>query len=1276
MRTISIVVVLMALLVGGSSTALRAQTSTGAVTGVVTDAQHLALPDADVTIQSLQTGSQIKIKTNSAGVFSVPALQPGQYKVTANKAGFEQAVLGVVSVNIAGIAEADLALKVGSVTAQVDVTATGQLLTVDAPTLSTVIDQKVTQDLPYPERSALEVATLAPGVVGDPQYANGVQSESPAPFTQQVTPGFFGIGGGRAGTSAELVDGLDITIVSYPRAGITFSNDSIAQVTVQENGLGAEYGRNGGGLVNQASKAGTNQYHGVLAYRHYDSFLGAYTWGSPFGPNNKQNLFTATLGGPVPVPGLHKNTFFFGSFEPLRADVVSYARGRVPSDLENTGVYTTCAGGPCSNPAPAACSTYNVTTNSGGCPGVYTNIASSLLNSSALKAWGYAAALAAGPQGGIYNHYTGSNAQGYPQGTQYTSPSSYVPYAGNNLSAQLAGNTLAKTVIGYEPSFEHPGPFLTFLYGASETYGSDGSNATVVRAVNQTDNRYDVRVDHVFPNADSVFVRYTRTPVGGLRYNYLGPNSPINTVPTETVLSQNAVVDYVHVFKNGSKVNEVRANYLRFDDEILPPASALTKDYGAALGLIPAVMGKGFPALSLDGLSAGSGGATGKSLNQIFSYGDDFSFLVGRHSLKIGGEWRSLQLDRVDDTSLYGGNYGFSSGTTNNGSAGGNGTASFILGEINSFTIRRPQPFYYRWKYMAGYIQDNWKATSKLTVNLGMRYNLELPRKEKNNLQGTFLPGLTGSLNGVAATGGFQFAGAGGLQHGLWPTNYKGFEPRLGFAYQPTKFMTVRASYSLIHIALTGTSDSTYPDLQPAALQFGGVTGGTIPNQLVSYITNPINLPATLPGVSTSGPLFTYLSSGYLAAINQSDAVPYTQLWSASLQFQVSRSAVVEFTYAGQKGTHLFNEPIQLNTPSLPSILGAISNHTNLSPSNVANVYGLTTTETGAQALNPYQQFYNNPIYTAFDRNASSNYNAVYISGNERVKGGLTFQGSLVWSKSMDNDSSDTLGDGITGEFGEAQSQSPYDQNGVASGVPEYSLSTFDIPLRVSGGFVWDIPVGRGKALNISNRVVDFVVGGWQTSGIFSSEAGYPIWVALSGPGYFISNTPATGTAGIKYGGNGTPINTARGGFVLRPNIVPGVPLIKPNWHHDPFGTTAAGGYLNPAAFAVPGSPDHPAFGNASRTLGAARNPVTTYYDMSVRKTFPVAPRGRVDFTLKIDAINVLNHPNFLFNPNSGHTYTNGINSTTGVYNVSSTFGDLNGATNGRTVAFGGTLRF
>jgi hypothetical protein len=1257
-------------LVTFSGVAAMGQTSTGSITGRVEDLHHALITDATVTIKNVENNQSLVVKSDESGIYTMTALHPGHYTVSVAKDGFEETTVTAVEVNIAAAATVNVTMKVGAASASVTVVADAQMTNQSSPTIDTAVPETLSEQIPMDERSAMAVVMLAPGVQGDPQYDMGVQSENPGVYTGPVVPGgTLAIGGGRPGSAMQLVDGVDLSMVGYSRVGITFSGDDVQQVTVQSGAVTAKYGRSGGGVINQASKSGGTEYHGKVAWRHQDPFFEATTFGQgvlkytasngttftkPVTQNVHQQMFTGAFGGPVPIPYKHldKRTFFFASFEPLRAGSKVWGRSRVMTPSEINGDFS---------------NSYSV------------------LNNSILAASGYAAAAAAARIGCPGTAYSPSctgldyqfalNAQGFPTGARYNSSTQYVNIPSANLSAQLAQNTFAKFILSQLPVPDANGngtPYLNYIYSDAH-YDNDGNNAMAARGVQNTDNRYNVRIDENLGQSDHAFLRFTDVPVKGLRYYFMGPDSVLNNQPTSVVDSLNAVLDYTHVFHSNA-VNDVHASFIRMSYEVDPAPSTTTTDFGAKYGLTPSLMGVGMPSMNIDAVnsygSATGGNDGGLAINEVFSYGDDLSVVIGRHSLSFGGEARWMQLDRLPNAGIYGGSYSFPAGNTNNGSSGGNATASFILGTFSSMTLSTVQEFYYRHKYFGAYVMDEWKVLPNLTLNLGLRYHLEIPRTEKYGLQGSFLPSVTGSLNGVAATGAFAFSGTNGLPDTLWPTNYKCLEPRLGFAYALKPSLVISGSGNLMHAPMTGVTNSNIPALTPSSLTIGNANGGTNSAAWVNYMTNPVALPSTgVPGVlKPPTPFFSY-GTGYLPWVSQSNAVPYVVNWSLNLQYQISRASMVQASYVGAESHHQFVPLVDTNILPLSTIVSEVQSGYNFSSATIPATY-FPTIKVNQNSNNlPFPQFYNNTVQTAYVREGSSNYHAFYLSGTQRMMAGLTAMGSFTWSKSMDDGSGATL-DGISnsGIFGLSYQQSPF------SRVGEYSYSNYDVPTRATLGYNWQVPVGRGKLLNVENGLLNRLVGGIQTSGMFNAQSGYPFWPTLGTAGYFFTNSVTNGVT--KYGGNGNAITTGNGHYQLRPNVVPGVPVIQSNWRNDPFNLTGSGGYINAAAFSVPGSVGNPQFGNAPRTMGA-RSPHTIYFNMSGSKDMNL--RGdRLKLNVRADAINVFNHTNFFLNPNSQHNLDSSLNSTTGVYVANSSFGILSSANNnpGRTFALGATLIF
>ncbi|HEY2014262.1 MAG TPA: carboxypeptidase regulatory-like domain-containing protein [Bryobacteraceae bacterium] len=1229
----------------------HAQTSQGTITGKVSDPKGAVLPGAAVRVTNKATQLTLDAVTNREGIYIVQSLNPGEYTLEVASPGFEKARVDTVTVNAAQTTAVDVSMSLGKATETITVTAQNSLLSPETSDVTTTVDHAIVENLPYPERSSIEAALLVPGVTGDPSVPGGIFSENPVITTGPVVPGAsLRVGGTPPGTTTILVDGSDDTQASYARLGVSLSGHLVEQTTVITSGLSAQYGRTSAGAIVQASKAGTSVFHGAVTWRHTDPFFNAYPLGSTAPNDEHENFFGAYVGGPVRIPRLYNGrdkTFFFVGVEPARLDNTLGFRGQFDTPADLAGQF-------------------------------YNSI--SLLNQTILKSQGYAAALAAPRVGGIYYNTT-HNAQGFPNGTLGSAPSTPVmgPTGLYDASNVLANNPFAQYVVSQLPTPSNPGPYITFD-NPQGTYDLSANNASYKRGVTNRDNRYSFRIDHKFNDANQIWGRYTVVPLSGPRFFALATDSPLNQVPTDTINSHNIAVGYTRDFSS-SVVNVFRYSFLRVNDARTPPATALSQDWAAKYGLTPATLQRGFPNLGTLGSSTLQIAADTPyiDIDQNFIAGDDITWSKGRHLFQFGGDFRWIQSNQYDTSLEYGGKYSFSAQMTNttgtSAGAGGNALATLIMGDIFSYQAAPVAvPGYYRWRYDAAYFQDNWRVAPNLTLNLGVRYEVELPRREKFNNQALIRLNNPGTLNGTTTTAAFCFSGACGSGAGLWPTNWHGFEPRIGIDYSPTSRSTVRASYGMMRPPLTGYENTPDPNFNVASNTIGNFIGGSnsvAPATIVNYMTNPVPAPTSAYTAlnGARGPIYT--SSGFSPVyVNQTNAVPYLQTWNLTLQYQVTPHTVIETKYSGVKGTHLIGYFVaaggtgthSLNVPPLATLISAVQSGAYLNATS-ANQYGLVTNETGLQKLNPYQNFYAVSIPEIYPRNGTSEYHAFDASVTQRVSGGLSLLAFYTWSKSMDNVPDTNAGN--SGNFSSAPPQDPTNPSA------EWAVSSYDQPSLFKVGYNYQLPFGAAQRFDTRNRLLNELIGNFTTAGIFTMASGYPNVVTLGSTGYFTSFTPKGSTGGSASTCTTTSFCASSAlptGYLLRPNIVPGVPLINPGWKRNPFGLNGGAftPYLNAAAFTTPGSLNNPALGNAPRTLTGARSPRETMFDMRVVKGFNIGERYQ--FKLIAQANNVFNHPVYFAANNTANdplqsavtNVTSGTRPSITFNQASTTFGHLN----------------
>lgn len=1233
---------------------LQAQTGQGTINGRVTDSNGAIIQNASVLIVNNETHVSFTTLTNAEGLYNVQSLNPGSYVVTVSSAGFLKKEVTQVTVGAAQGTTIDVTLQPGNASETVVVTAEESLLSTDSSNVTTTVDHQIVENLPYPERSALEAVLLVPGVTGDPSVSGGVFSENPVITTGPVVPGAsIAVGGAPPGSSSIMVDGSDVTQASYARTAMNLSGQVVQETTVLTTGVPARYGRTSGGVIVQTSKAGGDQYHGGVTWRHTDPHFNSWPLGTTAASALRENLFGAYAGGPVRIPklynGRHKTFFFVGS-EPARmSNVLSY-RGQFNTPADLTGQ-------------------------------LHNSLA--LLNQTTLKNSGYAAALAAPRIGGIYANST-VNAQGFPNGKIGSAPGNPQetgPSGLDDISAELAGNPFAQYVISLLPTPSNPGPYIKFD-NAQGSYDQSANNASYMRGVVNRDNRYSIRIDHQFNNNHQLFVRYSVVPISGPRFFALAINNPANQVPTDVINGHNLALGYTWVISN-SLVNNLHYSVLRVNNQRTPPQSALTADFASKYGLTPATLGKGFPNLGTLGTSTLQIAAATPYTNvdQNFVGGDELTWTKGSHLFSFGVAMRWMQSNQYDPSLEYGGKYSFSAQMTNttgtSGGSGGSALATLILGDIYSYQAAPVAvPGYYRWRYYAGYVQDDWRITPKLTLNLGLRYEVDMPRQEKFNNQALMVPSTLAN----PTTAAFCFSGSCGLGTRLWPTNWNGYEPRVGFAYAPTPKTTVRAAYGIFRAPLTGYENTPDPNFNVASTTVGNQTGGTTAGSIVNFITNPV------PALSSAytalhgsrGPFYSSqgLNPVYVA---QTSAVPYMQSWNLTLQYEPTAHTLVQATYHGLKGTHLIGAFTgSLNIPSIQTLIANVQAGVNLGATATigAGAAGVTG-ETVLQALNPYPGFSQSSLPELYPRRGSSSYNSFYASVTQRYSNGLSLLAYYTWSKSLDNVPDTNAGN--SGDFGTAPPQDPH------SSIGEWAVSSYDMPSTLKAGYHYELPFGAGKRFSTHSWVVNQLIGNFSTAGILTVASGFPNFTLMgssgnNAPGYFVSFTPkgaAPAPIGAQAGVTAPVCNTASycagsalpSGYYLRPNIVPGVPLINPAWKQNPFGLKGGAftPYLNPAAFAPPGSLNNPALGNEPRTMTGARSPREFMCDMRVVKGFSL--REHYQLKLFVMANNVFNHPVYFAANNTANdpfessqtNVTSGASAPSITFNQNSTtFGKLN----------------
>ena len=689
-------------------------------------------------------------------------------------------------------------------------------------------------------------------------------------------------------------------------------------------------------------------------------------------------------------------------------------------------------------------------------------------------------------------------------------------------------------------------------------------------------------------------------------------------------------------------ISELRATYTYSDYSRAAPGALATTDFTTSRFGLPNSTGWGFPQFNSGygtyGINLGANLGTYKE--HQYQLSEDVTFALGKHTIYTGFDGRLLMLNSISTglKDMCCGTYAWAAAQTNSGNAntiggtGGNQFAAFLLGVPNTITLRGLiVPYYYRWKTAASFFQDDWKVARGLTLNLGVRWQWNSPRSEKFNRQAAIdlaHPTPVTAANGDvrAFTFNYLFSGYGGRSIYLEQDHKFNFEPRFGFAWQP-KFLArrnavLRGGYGISHPGTTGRGRDPVPD-------FGGGTAGSWtytrwqgnaaiprtqaqdPNYLIAIGRNPpvvrsdpkvLEIPSTGVLCMNCTPLDPRVPTGVQITFAEANKPAYVQNWNFTLQSQVAGAGLLTVTYQGSKGTHLYSPLTAVNNPDPVGFEQLITegrdpNELVNDPFDRKDAQGNPLKVTVANLLRPYPQL--GDVQVAGIADAKSIYHAGLFSYDRNVRrGGGFFRVNYTWSKSIDTASDGNLSNSSNFLWGPTREQNSADLKS------NRSVSLFDQRHRMNVIYSAPLPFGKGKpVLGSAPKLISLAVSRWMVSGTVTISSGTPF-------------SPYLGD------GNGIP-GGATGAEAIRPDIVPGAPLINPRWSKNVANDVP---YFNPEAFA---RPSYGLFGNAPRTFDYARNPWKQTANLSVLRDFRPFANERRYFQLRGEAFNVLNHATF-----------------------------------------------
>ncbi|MBI2690297.1 MAG: TonB-dependent receptor [Acidobacteria bacterium] len=1094
---------------------------TASLTGRVTDASGAVVPGAGVVVRAEGTGVTTTVSTNQDGYYSAPSLPPGRYGVTIEKDGFVPTRQTGLELAVQQVARLDVVLKVGAVSERIEVSAQALVLESESTTLGQVINNKQVTELPLLGRNTYALAMLVPGV----RPSAGVNGL----VIDQISTVSYSINGQRATSNEFLLDGAPNSAAAQNQPVINANPDMVQEFKVETNNFSAEYGRAAGGVFNVVTKSGTNDIH----FGAYEFFRNDKLNANDFFANRsgtarapfKFNQFGGTLGGPVVIPKLYngKNrTFFF-----VNTEIVRFIQGitftsALPDPKMLTGDFSQAR----------------------------------LANGNAVT---------------IYDPAT---TRANPAGSGFIRS----PFTGNIIPANRI-DPVARNVSKYFPVPNVAGVTALGAINYTRTAGN------VVPK-----DSYSVRMDHNFSERNRIFGRYS--------YD----NTPFNRAPAYGDENRNiAPTAGPQIFKRWNAVLE--------DTAVLSPSAVATMRYSVtrlinfrrpysdgfditSLGL-PAYMREGmvdplsFPAITITGYSVtGSvpnivvGGLIGAT--DLIAFGNTQQAAQGnitknltKHTLKFGGEMRAIQFNsqQVGDSAT---NFSFAPTWTQGPNAtaasatAGLGLASFLLG-IPGGGVAPAPALAQTTKYYGLFVQDTWKVTPKLTVNLGLRYDYETPRTDRFNQLSNFDFNAASPLEipGLPLRGGLTFPGVGGLSRYNANPDRNNVAPRVGVAYKVTPKTVIRTGAGLFYAGLTGLGGGTAAfGISGYATTTSIVTSQDGANPIVTW-SNPYPTGFNKPTGSSAG-LATLLGQN-VQFFDRGNYTPYSAQWNFNVQRELPKNMLFEAGYLGSRGVGLFEnrqwnqlppellaQGDALRTQVANPFFGQIAVGT-LAARNIAR----------AQLLRPYPQF--DGLASQNASWATSSYHALETKVEKRYASGLSILVSYTFSKIMDYGNGPFAGETVGG----GAIQNWYNL------AAEWSPSTLDQTHRFILNAVYELPFLK------KNKIL----GGWQVASIWSGFSGGPLGI-----------TSATN-------------NTFSQGGGQRPNWT-GVNATVPNPRPELW--------FDASQFSIPAQYR---FGNAPRTYNGLRSDGTAQVDVTLSKNFRIRELFQIQF--RAETFNLTNTARF-----------------------------------------------
>jgi hypothetical protein len=1163
--------------------------ATGSFSGTVVDKSGSAISGATVTATSQGTGVSREAKTDDAGHYLIPLLPVATYTLRVEFQGFQTVENKDLRLQVDEARELNFTLSPSSVSSTVEVSASAVAVETSNPSLGQVINAEEVSQLPLNGRDFVQLATLTPGATAESNpnsfFTGGADSEVAARGSFSLS-----VGGSRPNSTDWLLDGVDNNELTAGGIGTFSSIDDIQEFKVLTYNYSAEYGTRAGPTVLVTTKSGSNDFHGSLFEFVRNTSLDAKSFFAPSAEKFNLNQYGGSIGGPV----YKGKTFFFVDGEQKSQRHGITFTGLVPSlamrpsatqpfaDFTDDPFGTTVTG------------TVMVGGNPVTVPGI---VNPNMLGTSTNPA-------------NFPNVYFQCDGSGNP-----------LPAAANG--SQAHGTPCAKIPASLVNSIG--ASLLNFYPVPNANNGAQGFNfvSEPVRKLDET--KLDVRMDHTLSANDTVFARFSYDDaVSFVPGGFTGGFAEANAFGSNQGIinhARNVAIGETHVF-SPSTVNQASFGYNRIFNYItsqgtgscssaklnIPGAnlgctglgSGATCTTGAySCGLVSTLLVGGYWSVGDRGFTPFQGGTN------IFSFRDSLDLIRGKHDFKVGIDIRANQMnvgtEAFQDGFWIPGAIGSFSGYKDaTASVPGNPEADLVLGLVgvsehdqtfNGPVIGR------RWKVVRPFVQDDWRITRDLTLNLGLAWDLTSPISESAGRLADYVPSTGAGQLLVAGKGGVS--SSGGINR-----NWTAFEPRIGFAYKllGSDKTVVRGGYSIYHDSAWSmgaqglwqnppffAEGDNFGLAQNSGIKFGPTTpvGCPTPTSFCASLTGP-GAPAVTGVTTTQGfPIFntppdiaTFTGTFYFQPTDFK--LGMAQQFNVNVERQIPGNIVLTAGYAGSRGRHILVAGNNLNTNNPHNTNG-------IGPTACGTVsgYSLGCTSSGAAFVSPFGV--GNAILEFGDLGKTT-YNSLQIKAETKTpKYGLYGLVSYTYSRTYDNGLSDGLGSLLSAPYFPLPNWENLD----------WALSQINLNNSFTASVIYDLPFGRGKKYGSDwDKVTNSVLGGWQLTLIEKITSGFPVPL--------IDSANSSGVA-FNAGGNGNNFN--------RPNQVASCNLYAAN--HSQLQ------WINSACFVAPASGQ---LGNASRVPVVGPDFVNT--DFSVIKQFAL-PWENMGLNFRAEFFNLFNHAQF-----------------------------------------------